>query len=282
VANIVIKNPDEPATIKQLYRLHQLTGEDTRNWAITMGEASDRIAQLEGAFARPQTIITKSAPFTEAHVTIIEGPQRSGKTNTAVARVKDGYFNDCVRVYCEEVLKINCKVISYDNRTRLAKIKYKGVKKLLRIPADYHLHSPRRIFANIHLYGLPFVYCPSFAQTMVWLKSGKLHDGWLILDEAHVGMNARAVMSRLGQELEKQSFQFGKMQLDVIIITHMPKLIDWTLRTIPTEHIMCSYNKKTRKITLTSRKKGQQGTREVTYDATRYWPNYWTNERVVA
>ena len=282
MADIVIKNPDAPATTKQLWRLKQLLGEDTSNWDITMGEAHERISQLDNALSQPQVVSTSCRPFAEAHVVFIEGQQRSGKTNTAVARVVEGYFKDCVRIFCENVLKLTCRVISYDHKKRIARIKYKGTTKRLRIPDNYKLHTPRRIFSNIHLYGVPFVYCPSFSQTMFWLKSNKMYDSWLILDEAQVGMNARATMTTLGRQLQTLSFQFAKMQLDVIVITHLARLVDWSLRTIPTEHIMCSYNAKTQKITLTIRKKGQNGTKEVNYDATQYWRYFWTNERVVA
>jgi hypothetical protein len=132
------------------------------------------------------------------------------------------------------------------------------------------------------LFGIPYVSCPSFNHILKWLQQGIINDGWLIIDEAYVGINARACMTALGKELEKQSFQYGKMQLDVIVITPMARLIDWTLRTIPTERIACSYDAKTCKITLTIRKKGQRGTREVSYYAPQYWKYYWTNERINA
>lgn len=220
-------------------------------------------------------------PFTEAHVTVIEGENRSGKTNTAVARIVDSYYKDCVRIYCENVLHIKCQIRSFDRRNRIVKIKYKGVLKLLRIPADYKLHSPMRIFCNFHLFGIPHTYCPSFNHILAWLKQGYIVDGWLVVDEAYVGMNARSCMTTLGKELEVIYPQMAKMQLDVIIVTPMARLIDWVMRTIPTEHIHCIYNPKTRKITLTIRKKGIKGERKLDYDATQYWKNFRTNERIV-
>jgi len=221
-------------------------------------------------------------PFSSARVTIIEGDQGSGKSVTGVGRVVDKYWNDCVRIFCEEVLKIECQVKAYDRKTRLAKIKYDGFIKIIRIPQGYKLHSPMRIFANFHLYGIPYVYCQNFSQILYMLKHGLIIDGILIIDEAYVGINARAGMSKLGQELEKQSFQYRKMQLEVIIITPMARLIDWTARTIPTEHIICTYDPNTYQVTYTVSKKGQQGNREVTFDARQYFPNYWTNERITA
>jgi hypothetical protein len=93
-------------------------------------------------------------------------------------------------------------------------------------------------------------------------------------------MNARACMTALGKELESQYFQFRKMRLNVIIITPMARLIDWTMRTIPTEHVHCTYNAKAHKVTATIRKKGMKGERKVDFDGKQYWPNFRTNERI--
>jgi hypothetical protein len=219
-------------------------------------------------------------PFSEAKVTIIEGEQGGGKSNTAVARVVNAYDKDCVAIFCREVLKISCIVKSYNRTTRIAKIKYNGLSRLIRIPPQYKLHSPLQIHCNFHLYGLPFFYYKSFWAILDGLKAGKIKDGYLVVDEYYIGGNARESMTALGKELEKQSFQYRKMQLNVIIVTPMAKLIDWTLRVIPTEHISCTYDKRTRKITLQIKKKGEKGVKEVTYLATQYWRNFWTNERI--
>jgi len=226
-------------------------------------------------------VVGVKQPFSAARITIIEGDQGSGKSNTGTARVVDAYRRDCVREFCREK-KIDCIVKSYNHRNRTAKVKYKGELKLLRIPPKYKLHSPLRIYANFHLYGIPCVYCESFEKILKWLKNGTIIEGILMIDEYYIGGNARESMGKLGRELVKQSFQYRKMQLEVIIITPMARLIDWTARIIPTEHIFCSYDEKTRKITLTIRKKGIKGTKTVIYDGTQYWSNFWTNERITA
>ncbi len=251
---------------------------------ISATEKAEQVENLLNSITKPAKVVKngefKPAPFTEAHVTIIEGAQGDGKSCTATARVRDAYDKDCVRVFCQKVMRIRCEVKSYDRKSRIAKIKYDGGLKKLRIPENYKLHSPMRIFCNFHLYGIPFVYCPSFNHILDWLKRGIIIDGWLVVDEAYVGMNARASMQALGKELEKQYFQFRKMQLNVIIVTPMARLIDWTMRTIPTERIHCTYNSKTRKITLTIKKKGIPGEHKFDYDSTPYRVNYRTNERI--
>ncbi len=281
---VTLNNPDAPATSRQLKKIKELGGAEYEPSEITMRQASDKIEELElleiSQSLAPFEIEDGASPFTEAHVTIIEGAQRSGKTCTAVGKVTEAYFMDCVKVFCKDVLHIECAVKSYDRKTRIAKIKYNGGVVKIHIPDNYKLHTQRRIFANIHLFGLPYVFVPSFRHLIYWLKKGRIHNCWLIVDEAHLGANARAGMTSLGQELEKQAFQLGKMQIDVYIITHMARLIDWAIRTIPTERLSCTYNPKTKEITYTKKKKGEQGTQEITYYAPLYWPNYWTNEKI--
>ncbi len=247
-------------------------------------ERATHLEELLKNFYEPVKLVeqdkSKPAPFTEAHVTIVEGEQGGGKSVTATARVVDAYDKDCVRVFCEKVMRIKCEVKSYDRKSRIAKISHKGGLKRLRIPLDYKLHSPIQIFCNYHLYGIPFVFCPSFNHILDWLRRGIIVDAWLVVDEAYVGMNARASMQALGKELEKQYFQFRKMQLNVIIVTPMARLIDWTMRTIPTERIHCSYNNKTHKVTVTIKKKGIPGEHKFDYDARQYFKNFRTNERI--
>lgn len=288
---VMLKNPKAQATKKQLYRLHQLTTKDTRNWKMTMQEASNMIGNLE-LEAPPVSPAFKAEldqrkklyvrpPFTEAHVTIISGDQRQGKTSTAVARIVDAYYNDCVRVYCENVLHIKCEPKGYNYKTRMARIKYNGGLKQLQVPNGYKMHSAMPIFSNVHLYGIPHYFCPSFGHILTWLKQGVITNCWLLADEAYVGMNARASMQALGKALANQYWQFGKMQLDVIIVTPMARLIDWELRTIPTEHIGCEYNPKTEKITLAIRKRGVRGERKLDYASSYYRRFYDTNQRIV-
>jgi hypothetical protein len=218
--------------------------------------------------------------FAEAHVQIIQGSQRGGKTCLAVGKVVSAYHRDCVRIFCKKVLKMECEVKAYYPKDRVAKVKVDGKEKYIRIPEDYELKSPMRIFSNIHLYGIPYVYVPSFVVMERWLRIGFICNGWLIMDEAHVGMGARNGQSKLGRGLVTQCMQFGKSKLEVMMITHMPRLIDWVGRTIPTKAVDCSYDEKTRTINFTLKEKGQTGTSEHSFDATQYWPYYKTNEKV--
>ena len=223
-------------------------------------------------------------PFTQAEVTLIEAPQGGGKSVTATARsIVDPYFKDCARIYFSEVLKLDYTLISYNWQTRVAKMKTSyGEVKYIAIPKEYKLRSTLKIFCNYHLYGIPYVYCPSFRHILKWIKNGFIRDGILIIDEAYMGMNVREGMGRLGRELAKQNNQFRKMKLKVVLITPMGRLLDWTARLIPTEHITCEFNDATGEVTLniSKKEKGRKIVKEVTYDSRPYRRFYWTNERI--
>jgi len=50
-----LRTPNAPASRKQLWLLHILTKEDTREWKLTMQEASDKITELKGNGNKPKT-----------------------------------------------------------------------------------------------------------------------------------------------------------------------------------------------------------------------------------
>ncbi len=278
---VELKTPDAPATDKQLWKIHELTGEDTRSLKLTMKQASDTIELLSNEkYEMEKDSIVDDTPFTETHCFIIEGDPRSGKTTYAVGKVRDAYGKSCAEIYCGEILKISCEVKAYYWNDRVVKIKHNGQIKLIQIPKSYHLHSPMRIFSNIHLFGIPYVYVPNFPTMLHWLEIEFIRDGYLIMDEAHIGISARSGMSSQGRGFVDQYFQFGKSKLDVFMITHMARLIDWTARTVPTTRVHTTYDPKTRRVHYTMKKKGEHGTKEYSFDATQYWQNYRTNEKV--
>ena len=280
---MLLKTPEAPATKKQLYRLGILTGQDTGDWRLTQQEASNRIDELELKKIEtdlPPLPLDDSGAFSEAHVMIVEGDQRGGKTVFAAKTIFTAYLKDCVKIFCKDVLGIDVEVLNYNKKIRTAKIKYDGVTKYIRVPDEYKLHSPMRIFSNVHLYGIPYVYIPSFRHMLHWLKTGFISKGWLLSDESHQGMSARNGMSAMGKEFVGQYYQFGKSQLDVIIITHHARMIDYLARLIPTKRVHCSYDKKTHRVSYALREKGVQGTREYSFDATQWFVNYLTNEKV--
>lgn len=282
---VVLAHPEAPATKRQLFMLHKLTGEDTSGWKLTMQQASDKIEELELKKIEEETPplpVDSGQPFTEAHVWICEGDQRSGKSVFAVKTIFQAYYKDAVRIFCEKELGIKCQVSRYNKKNMIARIKYQGATKYIRIPDDYKLESPMRIFSNIHLYGIKYCYVPTFRHMLHWLKIGFISNGWLLSDESHQGMSARNGMSAMGKDFVGQYFQFGKSQLDVIIITHHARMIDYLARLVPTKRVHCAYDKNTHKVSYTLREKGEPGTVEYSFDARPWFGNYLTNEKVNA
>lgn len=51
---VTLRNPEAPASSKQLWLLHILTKQDTRNWQLTMQQASDKIEELKGNGHKPK------------------------------------------------------------------------------------------------------------------------------------------------------------------------------------------------------------------------------------
>ena len=80
--------------------------------------------------------------------------------------------------------------------------------------------------------------------------------------------------------LQKKSFQFAKRHLEVYVLVPMERVADWTMRSIATERIYCSYDERTMMVTLKIKKRKVPGTKTVTYYAPEYWPNFDSEEEI--
>ena len=283
---VIEANPISSATKKQRTMLSQLLGKDFSHTKMTMQAADDLLERIELAEVAKLSkninkLDTNGQPFTQAEVTYITGEQGGGKTTTATALVVDAYDKDCVKIFCEEVLKNQVIVKGYDRDTRVAQIIQNGVRKLIKIPTNYKLHSPMVIWCNYHLYGVPFRYIPSFRHLARWLRKGIIHDCWLVIDESYIGLSARGCMSILGKEFANQSQQFRKGQLKVVLITTMSKLNDFVIRLLPTTHMEVDYDKTIRKVNVTILKRGIKGKKKISYSNDYYRRFFNTRERIL-
>ena len=77
-------NPDAPATRKQLWLLHILTKEDTRQSKLTIKEASDKIAELKGDGHKPAS---------------------NGKDYLAILKLADQVASKAYKDYCRDNYK---------------------------------------------------------------------------------------------------------------------------------------------------------------------------------
>ncbi len=234
-------------------------------------------------------IQARKTPFSQADIRLHEGEQGMGKSNTAVGRVVEDVLRQTAELYIKgkgiqgEVLHARdiVKVVSgkVTILAREAIIKVDGGKRRIVIAKEYPL-APVNIFCNFHLYGLQYRYC-SFAQMIEGLADGTIHDGWLIIDQAEIGGDAREGMKLLARTITKYGFQFRKRRLHVIMLYPSRKVADWRFRSIFSETVSCSYNQKTHEITLYIWKRGEKKERPpVTYWAPQYWPYYDTEELI--
>lgn len=153
-----LRNPEAPASSRQLGELQRLTNRSWREMDLTMQEASDWIEKLKApgglvAFESEQKDDFKvpegDTPFNEPQVTLITGGQRSGKTETAVAKVVDESDNKAVEKFCFDIFGIKLRCIGYDRKSRIAKVRIGTKNRLIKIPESYTLKSPLKIFSSI-------------------------------------------------------------------------------------------------------------------------------------
>jgi hypothetical protein len=285
---VVLSNPSSPATKTQLSRLKELTGKDFEDSGITKQKAWDLIEDYELKRAEDEApdldSINNDNAFQKPEISLVEGEQRSGKSCYAVKTIITDWYKDAVRVFLDKEYGIKAEVLDYYKKTRSAKVLYNRKKIFIKIPDDYELMSPIKIFSNIHLLGVPFVYIPTFRHAISWLKKGFINGGekyaWVLLDEFQKGASARGSQSAMNKDFLPEFYQFAKSSLKVIMIAHLSRLIDWTARTIPNKWVSCSYNERTRRITYETRERGIDGSATRSFYAPDWWTNYWTKEKV--
>lgn len=227
-------------------------------------------------------------PFSSAQISLCEGEQGDGKSNTAVARVIDAAISHIVAVRKQDGTEIKAAPLTTDDKQWLKSKGYSytfdTVKlyypdfgwKVMRIPHDGIIVPSINIFCNFHLYGVVYTF-GTLAQIIEWFDAGIIQDGYLVLDENYIGGNAREGMGSLGRALTKYSMSFRKRHLHVILIYPHEKMADWIFRWAVRERIMCSNNEKTHYITLTIKRR-KQPTKTISYYSPQYWKYYWTDE----
>jgi len=146
-----------------------------------------------------------------------------------------------------------------------------------RVVDAYRKDPNTRIFANFHLHGIKYIYA-DLATIIAYLNSELLRNGYIIIDEAYIGMEAREGMAMLTKVMTYLGMQAGKRRLHLIIVVQHGRMIDWRSRWLVSEHILCSYNDKTEVVTLKIKDRRSRRDRTVTYWARQYWKYFDTEE----
>lgn len=146
------------------------------------------------------------------------------------------------------------------------------------------------IFANLHVYGLRYLYLP-LAKLIEYFNittNGYPIDhpkaipligyGIYLYDEGYQGANARESSSADTKIHQSLALQSRKRHLQIIYVSQHPKLLTWELNYFANERIHCSrVNDTTPIIDIEMKKKGQPK-RSFSYDGSKYWPYFRSDE----
>lgn len=239
---------------------------------------------------RPQTKIQKAIsivippkpPRTEAAIHLIEGEQGGGKTCTVVARLVGAYDKRGGEIFlASKGIKYNGKVKSYDRQNRIIRFTDNGRDRYIRVPKEYKWVSDVKIICNFHMFGVKYLYMP-FDKMFSHLNDDLLLHSYLVIDQAEIIASGRESMTAAGKALYKFGQQIRRLDIEYYLIYTHGRMADWTTKLNWTEHIVASFDKITKKVTLMIRKKGDKGKapQEVIYDARQYFKYYKSEERI--
>ena len=229
------------------------------------------------------------APATEADIRLLLGDQRSGKSNSMVAFAKDDYYDQLTGIMSPSGGILKAKSLTTDDKKLLERkdihpnvFKYVRVfngkeSKITKIPIGWTVESPVRIFANFHLYGLRYCYI-TLADIIQYLNSDVFHNAWILSDES-VMTDARNSMTNAGIIIATLGATVGKRNIHFCQSAQYNEMVERRFRLFATTRVLCSYEPKTKMITLDIKKRGANN-RSVSYYAPIYWRNFDTNELI--
>lgn len=227
--------------------------------------------------------VARVKPFTYAPVTIIEGEQKSGKTETAVTRVVDPTFANMTSVKLADGTIIKAQPLL--NKEGYPIIGYGKLwlpnqePRIMKIPPKSCVIADSiKVICNGHLYGIRYFHM-KLRDIIMHLNDGLIRECFLIIDEAYIGGDRRDGLSPLVKVISKLGFQIAKRHITLIMCLPDSSVLDLRLQGLETEHIVTSYDEITQKITMFIRnRKKYKRPREVSYYAPTYWKYYNPDE----
>lgn len=279
----MLRNPEAPATPRQLWRLHKLTGEDTRELKLTMQEASDKIAELEGwnigsyeqpSFGNewhetpPEWLEFLKTPMSFADIELYFGDQGQGKSISTVARVIDDAVRFVTHVvspegefvkahalnlqeqdYLEAPVEEGGLGLEYSNLRHMRIFNDDGTKsKIVAVPTDYSIVSPVKVFANRTFYGIK--YAPFDLELFIsYINTPLMTNGWLVLSES-VLISKKDTMSYVGRFMEWFGAECRKRHMRMAVDMQYRKMLQSTFHLYATTTVECSYEPETTRVFL--------------------------------
>ncbi len=235
-------------------------------------------------------MVESKAPQTFADERLILGDQGAGKTCSAVAFIKDDYYKQLNGIKSPSGETIKASILSQKDKDYLTDCKifpdvFKYVRvflddgtksKIIRIPQDYLVVSPVKIFSTIHLYGLRYKFI-TIADVIQFINSDLFIDAWILSDESAM-TSARNSMTAVGKLMAGLGAQVRKMDVHFCQTAQYYRMVDWEFKAFATMTVLCSYDEKTRMITLDVKERGKNPWSR-SYWAPAYWKNFKTKER---
>ena len=202
-----------------------------------------------------------------------------GKTNTATAIAVDQVFSKIHTIVSPDGTEFPVLPYKLDQvkLLPLPNASKDEEPKIITIPDDYSIKTDTKIFANYHLFGIPYVLC-GLEVMMEYLNSNLISHGLMIIDEAYISGDARRGMSSLTLILTWFGQQMRKRDIELYLLVQHGRFIDWRFRYIAKRKILCRYNEKTQKIRLLIQNLGKGTEKLMSYDAPLYWKYFDTNE----
>lgn len=226
--------------------------------------------------------VEKKQPFTYAPITLIVADQGGGKSTILTARAVDDTFSHATSVKLASGYEMPVTpALNEKGKPIVGLVTVHLPNKqpfVAKVPDNACVIAKDiRVFANYHLYGIRSMYT-DLATILEYINSDLYLNGWILIDEAYIGANARNSMNLLNQIITQFGMQIRKRRLHLMVSYPLDNMADLIFRKARTEYITPSYNPKTLEVTAEIRK-NKEKKKSVTFYAPTYWGYFDTEER---
>jgi hypothetical protein len=227
-------------------------------------------------------VVDKNKPLAFAPISLIEGEQGSGKSNLCASEGVDVTFANATSITLADGQEFKCSpVLDRSGYPVIGRVQVHLRTKdiIVKCPVGSCVAAEDvRIYANFHFYGIRAVYFTT-AQIIEHLNNGDIRYGYLYMDEHYKDANAKESSSTVAKTIIKQNNQMRKKHLHLSLITPFARQLGWEEKASVRKRYICrDYNPETHIVTYDVQEKGKRGWKTKHYDASIYFPYYWTDE----
>ena len=227
-------------------------------------------------------VTNRNKPLAFAPISLVEGDQGAGKSNYCVSEAVDVTFANATSIKLVDGQEFKCSPVLTDKGYPVVgrvRVHLSTKDIIVKCPAgSCVIAEDVRIYSNFHFYGIRAVYFTT-SQIIEHLNDGTIRYGYLYMDEHYKDANARENGNVVVKAITSLNNQMRKKHLYMTYITPFARQIDWQERASVRKRVYCKeYNEETHIITYDIQEKGHRGVRTKSYDASVYFPYYWTDE----